>query len=858
VALIVNWRGSDELVSGSAKAPTDDGLITGQPQALDADGREHLELRELAVNYSAEDPCIWLRKKDNSLAKFRPTAGIRVVDRVADLPRVGTPAAAALRTGDTFLVRYAPDGSTPLNRLVVWDQTLGAPVPATGLPSGDWNWDISPRHYIKDLLADADVAKSGAAAMPLQEGDLQLTIEGGSEQLKVYVLTPTGGQWVEVFGWETLRRTVGSNHWAGRFSDLPSPSIGAPITEGSAYMVALDLLGEPLDRLFIWKELTPEVPATGAGAPAAAQTGEWHMVDQTVWVKGLDSDGDNLTDAANGDLTVTLEKGAESIKVFDGNAGAWVTVPATDTKTVQRWIASLSLFQGTVVEVGHSVPGAIDFASLPDLSTPSAASLRDLFAHYWIFVGTSGYTVSATDPQGLARDVLGAKLNPGDWLMVANRSTDPAVVDVHWVVVSGDLLSATRARTLYSHETWRPGSYEAGTVIVYDKSLWRSSGPVTAADAPPRDGVNVAQVDDVTVTAAAALPIGTTFTLSLQGKAVTYATTVVGESAATVAGALIFRINNDPVLSQLIKAELVPPAAGAGTTPGAADTADIKLSAQTPGVPFTIAVAAGTMTSAETTANVTLSPWTRIDLAGGVRWVATDADRNAITNSPRQNIIYVLTSAENRGNGALYYWDAPNAKWQILGGGGGVPLKLTGGQELLSVGVPVGAMMMWMGATAPRGWLLANGQTFDPTAFPELAKVFPTNQLPDLRGAYLRGAGQGTNGWGSAANVVGGRQEDSTAKPKIDFTTDRQGAHTHNLWSRRMNAYSGAGYSPAAQTVGEGISARGVTDVSGRWMDSDGDHSHTITGGGDAETRPKTVFINYIFKCDDAAIVLAP
>jgi hypothetical protein len=41
-------------------------------------------------------------------------------------------------------------------------------------------------------------------------------------------------------------------------------------------------------------------------------------------------------------------------------------------------------------------------------------------------------------------------------------------------------------------------------------------------------------------------------------------------------------------------------------------------------------------------------------------------------------------------------------------------------------------------------------------------------------------------------------------------------------------------------------------------MDSDGDHSHTITGGGDAETRPKTVFINYIFKCDDAAIVLAP
>jgi hypothetical protein len=65
-----------------------------------------------------------------------------------------------------------------------------------------------------------------------------------------------------------------------------------------------------------------------------------------------------------------------------------------------------------------------------------------------------------------------------------------------------------------------------------------------------------------------------------------------------------------------------------------------------------------------------------------------------------------------------------------------------------------------------------------------------------------------------------------------------------------MNAYSGAGYYPAAQTVGEGISAGGVTDVSGRWMDSDGSHSHTvqITGGGDAETKPKSYAVNYFIK----------
>jgi hypothetical protein len=65
-----------------------------------------------------------------------------------------------------------------------------------------------------------------------------------------------------------------------------------------------------------------------------------------------------------------------------------------------------------------------------------------------------------------------------------------------------------------------------------------------------------------------------------------------------------------------------------------------------------------------------------------------------------------------------------------------------------------------------------------------------------------------------------------------------------------MNAYSGAGYSPAAQTVGEGISAGGVTNVSGRWMDSDGAHTHTlsVTGGGDTETKPKSYAVNYYIK----------
>jgi hypothetical protein len=111
-------------------------------------------------------------------------------------------------------------------------------------------------------------------------------------------------------------------------------------------------------------------------------------------------------------------------------------------------------------------------------------------------------------------------------------------------------------------------------------------------------------------------------------------------------------------------------------------------------------------------------------------------------------------------------------------------------------------------------------------------------------------AGQSLSGWDGGA--LNGFTEDSTARPKNAFTgsTNYAGGHTHNLWTRRMNSYSGAGYYPAAQTVGEGISAGGVTDVSGTWMNSDGEHSHTttVTGGGDAETKPKTYSVNYFIK----------
>lgn len=53
--------------------------------------------------------------------------------------------------------------------------------------------------------------------------------------------------------------------------------------------------------------------------------------------------------------------------------------------------------------------------------------------------------------------------------------------------------------------------------------------------------------------------------------------------------------------------------------------------------------------------------------------------------------------------------------------------------------LPVGVPVPWPSATPPKGWLKCNGAAFSAEECPELAKAYPTNKLPDLRGEFIRG-----------------------------------------------------------------------------------------------------------------------
>lgn len=64
--------------------------------------------------------------------------------------------------------------------------------------------------------------------------------------------------------------------------------------------------------------------------------------------------------------------------------------------------------------------------------------------------------------------------------------------------------------------------------------------------------------------------------------------------------------------------------------------------------------------------------------------------------------------------------------------------------------LPVGVPVPWPSVTPPTGWLKCNGAAFSAEEYPELAKVYPTNKLPDLRGEFIRG-------WDDGRGIDSGR-----------------------------------------------------------------------------------------------------
>ena len=182
-------------------------------------------------------------------------------------------------------------------------------------------------------------------------------------------------------------------------------------------------------------------------------------------------------------------------------------------------------------------------------------------------------------------------------------------------------------------------------------------------------------------------------------------------------------------------------------------------------------------------------------------------------------------------------------------------------------GVPAGTIIAFGGPSAPPGWLHCLGHPLSSQDYPELFAAIGTSwgngssdsdprtdfNLPDLVGRFLRGRDHEWNrdpDWssrtasktgGNAGDAVGSVQDDATRRPNTAFKTDTQGNHHHSITSKGRWGDNWCGEQGWSQADGEKWDgAKNTSDA--------GAHSHTITEGGDSETRPKNAYVNWFIK----------
>ncbi|HCJ9854254.1 TPA: tail fiber protein [Escherichia coli] len=145
--------------------------------------------------------------------------------------------------------------------------------------------------------------------------------------------------------------------------------------------------------------------------------------------------------------------------------------------------------------------------------------------------------------------------------------------------------------------------------------------------------------------------------------------------------------------------------------------------------------------------------------------------------------------------------------------------------------LPVGVPVPWPSATPPTGWLKCNGAAFSAEEYPELAKVYPTNKLPDLRGEFIRG-------WDDGRGVDAGRQLLSSQGDAIRNIEGFADGGIGMSFDEIRGAFYDAGTRSA--TMANNTTAIGKTDDLGF------DASRVVPTAN--ENRPRNIAFNYIVR----------
>ncbi|EJW0683890.1 tail fiber protein [Escherichia coli] len=147
--------------------------------------------------------------------------------------------------------------------------------------------------------------------------------------------------------------------------------------------------------------------------------------------------------------------------------------------------------------------------------------------------------------------------------------------------------------------------------------------------------------------------------------------------------------------------------------------------------------------------------------------------------------------------------------------------------------LPVGVPVPWPSATPPTGWLKCNGAAFSAEKYPELAKAYPTNKLPDLRGEFIRG-------WDDGRGVDSGRG-------LLSLQSSQNLSHSHDdLGAMGGSAVGVPGITSVYAKKYYGSNEGYQTRPAGGWSGSASGLTSLESGGN--ESRPRNVAFNYIVR----------
>ncbi|WP_279452678.1 phage tail protein [Escherichia coli] len=144
--------------------------------------------------------------------------------------------------------------------------------------------------------------------------------------------------------------------------------------------------------------------------------------------------------------------------------------------------------------------------------------------------------------------------------------------------------------------------------------------------------------------------------------------------------------------------------------------------------------------------------------------------------------------------------------------------------------LPVGVPVPWPSATPPTGWLKCNGAAFSAEEYPELAKVYPTNKLPDLRGEFIRG-------WDDERGVDSRRTLLSSQGDAIRNITGNVGVYSDGLLTYASGVFSLGPSSSNKQNPVAGTGANAYATF---------DASKVVPTAN--ENRPRNIAFNYIVR----------